>query len=143
MQWSYAEMCVELINLARLVTYRFKAQTAQKDDDFSMLKFTKKPIFPNAKPMDKDEEEQLIRRAIVYSFSCGLLRMKFVEASSHTLIFGILGVIFLLTIIFQELIHDIWAMDAFMSLTVIYLSIFIALTCVITGARDPEKVLKN
>jgi hypothetical protein len=143
MQWSYAEMCVELINFAQLVTHRLWVKPDPQNDDFQILKITKKPIFPNAKPMDKDEEEQLARRAIIYSFSCGLLRMKSVNVSSHTFIFGILGLIFLLTIISQELIHDIWAMVAFMLLTVIYLSIFIALTCVITGARDPEKVLKN
>lgn len=143
MHWSYAEMCVELINFAQLVTHQFGAQTAQKDDDFQMLKVTKKLIFPNARPMNKDEEEQLVRRAIIYSFSCGFLRMKSVNAPSNTLLVGIIGLMAVWAFVVQDLIHDAWISMASLFLVWIYAMVSIVLICVITASRDPEKLLNK
>lgn len=143
MQWSHAEMCVELINFARLVAHQVGAQTAQRDDDFQMLKVTEKPIFSNAKPLNKDEEEQLVRRAIIYSFSCGLLRMKSVNRSSKTLLVGITGLMVFFGFVVQELIHDARISMAFLLLVGFHAIVSIVLICSITASRDPEELLKK
>lgn len=144
MQWSYAEMCVELINFARLVTHRLGGESDQQNDDFQIMKITKKPIFPNAKPMDKDQEDRLVRRAIVYSFTLGLFRPENVKISIYILFAGFALLNFIILNRINNLFgNNLWLSTGLMFLEMIYLSYFAVLIYQITGSRDPEKILKD
>lgn len=144
LHWSYAEMCVELINFARLVTHQVGAQTAQRDEDFQMLKVTENPVFSNAKPMDRDEEGRLARRAVVYSFTLGLIRPKNVNISIYVLFAGFAGLNFILHAMVDNLFgNNLWLSTGFMFLQFFYLLYYFLLLQQITKLREPEKFLKS
>jgi len=53
---------------------------------------TKKPIFPNTQPMDRAEAISLAMRALVFSFSYGLIRLKKLAVSEEKFMLGLIAV---------------------------------------------------
>lgn len=104
----------------------------------------KKPIFPNAKAMDKDEEDRLIRRAIVYSFTLGLIRPKNVNISIYVLFAGFTGFNFsLLEIIDNFFGNNLLLSTGLVFLEFFYVSYYFVLLYQITKLREPEKFLNS
>ncbi len=117
----------------------FKITTGQ-----NMTANIKKSIFPNAKTMNKDEEDRLIRRAIVYSFTLGLIRPKNVNISIYVLFAGFVGFNFSLLEIIDNFFGDnLLLSTGLVFLEFFYVSYYFVLLYQITKLREPEKFLNS
>lgn len=129
-QWSHAEMCIELSNLAQLITHRF-------DDGLSELISLTTGQNMTAK-IKKDEAKNLAKRAVLYAFSYGLIRLKKSTMVNDNYLFGLLATPLIMMIVISKIFSEnIWPQIAFC----IYLigGAFILLN--IFKAKDPEETM--
>jgi hypothetical protein len=123
-------MCIELSNLAQLITHRF-------DDGFSELISLTTGQNMTAK-IKKDEAKNLAKRAVFYAFSYGLIRLKKSTMVNDNYLFGLLATPLIMMIVISKIFSEnIWPQIAFC----IYLigGAFILLN--IFKAKDPEETM--
>jgi hypothetical protein len=98
----------------------------------------KKPIFPNTQAMDRDEAKNLAKRAVLFAFSYGLIRLKKSSMVNDKYLLGLLVAPLIMMIVISKIFSDnIWPQIAFC----IYLigGAFILLN--IFKAKDPEETM--
>ncbi len=99
-----------------------------------------KSIFPNAAPMEKIEAEKLMMRAIIFSFSLGLLRFKSIGVSKNVFFHGC-EVVFLVGMVVSQEIYftSIWPTLIWM----LFVLSGLFLVFKIKNSRNPEAAIKS
>jgi amino acid transporter len=98
----------------------------------------KKPIFPNAPPMDRDEAKKLAKRAIIFAFSYGLIRLKKSSIVDDKYLIGMLTAPSVLMILLANIFSEsFWPQFA----VFLYLIGGVIILLKIHKEKDPEEAM--